>query len=515
MFRGKLALCVSIVAFFALVTALPIEKAPTTAVEAERLLQQVSGLLSADKSDAAVRLAKARKRAAALEERLTQASTKEGQTELRLAATKKKFEKYVGDHSSCLVDLKALDEASLISLKKLNQIKSTLVTLSETGVKPKQTTATDVQVQRPHDKLVDKMSNYIDVMVSKVAKTTSAKRATCDKIKEVMNEENGLRNKVIKATANHNNAEDIFNRVRSELTAEKKTIQILEEEQMNTGMLIDEELEKVKDIKDAVSAMTMALKTSVSCAPGSQLQIQSQRLSMALNSLVSNMKKLKVLQAKKVVENRKIKKQVAHAEAVRSARLDAFRQSVSRMEQRYRVLTAEEKADHKHCLVDQSVREKEAQVLKKLIELLTEFQAAQSIPDHKIVSTMLQAVVPIAGNALRKALILIQGQKASDVAEVIRMLKTVQSQLKKALKNCNRMNSELQQKTFASEQAFTKKKATQEVLKNALRQSKASKQAASKALMNAKMLLLQTGDRVNQKTEILGKTAKDIAALCH
>ena len=129
----------------------------------------------------------------------------------------------IGDHDACLLDLRALDTAGLISLEKLNKVKMSLAKLSAIPHKNSSFSATtalqvDSKVHRPHDKLITKMSAYIENMVVKVGKESKEKKATCDQIYSVIEREVGLRNRVINATAVLKRDQHIYDRAQIEQT---------------------------------------------------------------------------------------------------------------------------------------------------------------------------------------------------------------------------------------------------------------------------------------------------------
>jgi len=521
--HAKLALCFLIAVLLGGSSALPLTNTESTvkAEEAQRVLKQVSVFLKTDKTECKARLSTARKQVTALKEQLTQSSITRGDAKLRFDKTKTKFEKYIGDHDACLLDLRALDTAGLISLEKLNKVKMSLAKLSAIPHKNSSFSATtalqvDSKVHRPHDKLITKMSAYIENMVVKVGKESKEKKATCDQIYSVIEREDGLRNRVINATAVLKRDEHIYDRVKSKLTAEKKTVQLLQEELMNTGLLIGEEDDKVGAIKSALTAMELALNSSSKvCASGSKIPLQAKRLALAIEALVTDLQRLKQLQAKKVVEDRKIEKEASTKKAAQEARLDAFKESVTRMEQEYRVLAAERKSDKSHCLVQLNVRGKEAEVLEKLIDLLLRLEKEGRLEkDSGVVTSLLEAVVPMAENALKKALLLIQDQKPGQVAEVIKMLRSVQTHLQTAMKDCDQLAGGLKKKKNLAKHVFTKEKASQDVLKAAVDESEASKTAASEALMGAKMVLLKTNAESTKKAQLLNEAAAAVRAIC-
>lgn len=472
--------------------------------ESSRLLSRVSDLLTEDALVASAKLANARAGVTDLEKRLTKASMGVAKSKQLLQTTKTKFDQFVGDHNSCLLDLQTLDQAGLVSLKRLGAIKSHLNKL--TGIISNPANGLfKVETRRPRDKLASKLSTFIDTIVSRIGEHSKTKKASCDQIHAVIEEENGLRKQSIDATAAVNTAEDLFYYIQRKLLALKKMIRLLEEQDMNKKLNNGKERAKVSSLQSEIGAMQGMLKRSTNCTIlALQIGVQSQRTEAAIDSLVSVIQNAKKFQGQSVIQSQLLVEEATSALDRQKADLDQFKLSVERYEQKFRVLASEGKSDKQRCLVNQSVRRKEAAVLEKLIELITKLaNSNKSKASRSQIMGLLQAVRPIAGKVLRTELELIQAQKPNEVSVILKMLQSVRSRLAAAESQCNQLQAQLTKKVTASERVFTMKKAKQDVLQSAVRKSEATLKAAQEALNQAQIEAAKVNESAREQTELL------------
>merc|ERR1712139_662375 len=168
--RTKLAAAVVLGALVT-VNSLPIQDAlnggASSAKRSINLLGQVSALLTEDVTTSSSKLLKAREEVKGLQKQLADSAMKVAQAKELSDHTKADFDRYVGDHDACIMELQALGQAGLASLKKLRTIKSQLAQLAGIVAQPVDALL-QVKAHRPHDKLVGKMSSFIDTLVTRI-----------------------------------------------------------------------------------------------------------------------------------------------------------------------------------------------------------------------------------------------------------------------------------------------------------------------------------------------------------